>query len=171
MHPNNNGTPVKNPRPVRPGQAAFRIFLLGCLANLTATGCFVPQPVEDIPAPSSNVQIRLSDPAQMRISRQAGRPVTGVTGEVVQADGDSIIVAVRWREIARGSTGRIGPDVVRLSQVDVAEMYEPQFSLTRTIVFAGIITAVGIFVVGGLLEGGSGSSNDTPGDDDGPNTM
>lgn len=161
-------TTVRNRQTHRFGRACFHFFLLGCLVNLTA-GCFVPQPIEHVPEPSTEVQIELNEQAKARLSYQARLPVNSVTGRVLQASRDSIILAVRWGEVAGGSYGRPGPDVVRLSQLDIARISQPRFDLGRTVLFTGIMTAVAVVVVGGILGsgvGGIGNDGDLGNDDD-----
>lgn len=141
-----------------------RILLLVCLVNLTS-GCFVAHPVEEVPAPSTEIQVALTDEAAARISLQAGRALQGVTGRVLTADADSLILSVRWTEIAGGSSGRPGPDVVRLAQADIEQINRPRFSLARSLVLAGGIALVAVGIVAGILNAGGGDSEDEPGPD------
>lgn len=149
-------------------RAVFDIVVLICLLNLT-TGCFVPQPLEEAPAPGTDVQVRLTEPAQSRISVQAGRVVEAVAGRVVRLDADSLVLAVRWREIAGGSYGRPGPDVVRLARAEIADLQRPRFSLTRTVAFGAAVALAIVVVASGALGIGGGTPDEKePGEDDPP---
>lgn len=146
----------------------LRLLLVVSLLNLT-TGCFVPQPVDEWPGPAADVQLRLSDEAAERISRQAQQPVEGVAGQVVRITPDSVIVAVRWGQIAGGSSGRPGPDVVRLARSEVEEVATPRFSLTRTLLLAGALTLAGIAIATGLFGIAAGNPGEDDGEGPGPN--
>lgn len=147
-------------------RAGFDIVVLVCLLNLT-TGCFVPQPVEEAPAPGADVQVRLTEPAQARISVQAGRAVEAVAGRVIRIDADSLIVAVRWGEIAGGSSGRPGPDVVRLAQSEIDDLMRPRFSLSRTLALGVVVAASIVLLASGALGigGGTPDEQEPTGDD------
>lgn len=141
---------------------ALRIVLIGCLLNLTA-GCFTLRPVDDeIPPPQANLRVRLNPEASARISAQAGRPVEQVVGQVIQADADSLVLAVRWGEMIGAQVGRLGPDVVRLARVEAVEITRPQLSPVRTALLAGGIAAVILALIGIGIE-----SVDSGGDDGG----
>lgn len=144
---------------INPG-ALPRVLLLACLLNLTTAGCFSPQPLGEAPAPDTDVQVRLGDEAARRISYQAGRAVGVVSGRVVRSDPDSLVLAVRWREIAGGSSGRPGPDVVRLGASDIVEVMRPQFSLSRTLFLVGGVALLVAALGSDLFGTGGGNPDD-----------
>lgn len=150
-------------RRTSPRGTILRLLLLVCLVNLT-TGCFVSQPIEGDPVPETDVQILLTEDAALRISRQAGRPVGALAAQVVQVRPDSLILAVRWREIASGSSGRPGPDVVRLARSEIESIERPQFSLRQTLVLVGVTAVVVAAIVGGIMQGFGGNTTDGPSD-------
>lgn len=141
----------------------LRLLLVLTLVNLT-TGCFVSQPIEGDPAPETEVQVLLTEEAALRVSQQAQRPVGALAARVMQVRPDSLVLAVRWREIASGSSGRPGPDVVRLARSEIESIERPQFSLRKTLVLAGVAVVVAGAIVGGIMQGFGGNTDDGPGD-------
>lgn len=146
----------------RPRHILVRLLLLGCFVNLV-TGCFVPQPVEETPAPATDIQVRLTEGAARRVSLQAGRALEGVSGRVLRVDDDSLVLAVRWREIAGGSTGRPGADIVRLARSDIEQIQRPRFSLSRTLMLGGVVALAIAAFASGFLDSGGGSPDDGSG--------
>lgn len=145
----------------------LHLLLLLSLVNLT-TGCFATQPIEGTPEPESEVQVVLTEEAALRVSRQARRPVEGVAGRVIQAGPDSLVLAVRWREIAGGSSGRPGPDVVRLAMSEIESIQRPEFSFRQTLVMVVVGAVVVAALVGGVLQAGTGNNGDGPTDNPPP---
>jgi hypothetical protein len=138
------------------------VILAGSLLNLSLGGCFPLQPVEGMPAPASDVRVHLTEPAATRVSSQTRLPVTSVSGQVVRAVADSLVLLVHWGDLARSAQGWTVDDTVRFGGTDIERIEAPRFSLTRSLLFAG----GAVLVIVGLLSFVPGAFN--PGGDDDP---
>lgn len=123
------------------------VILAGSLMNLTLAGCFPLQPLEGTPAPASDVRVHLTPPAAARISGRTVLPVSSVAGRVVNADGDSLVLLVRWGSLGTTAQGRTGEEVVHLGRSEIERIESPRFSLSRTVLFV----AGGALLIAGLL--------------------
>lgn len=123
------------------------LLLTAALANLTLAGCFPLQPVEGLPAPESDVRVELTEAAATRISSRTVLPISSVAGRVMRADEDSLVLIVRWREMAATARGRTEAEVVRLGRSDIQSIDARRFSLSRTVLFV----AGGALLIAGLL--------------------
>lgn len=154
-----NGMSYRNSRGFR---KHVGVILGGSLMNLTLAGCFPLQPLEGTPAPATDVRVHLTPPAAARISGQTVLPVSSVAGRVVDADGDSLVLLVRWGSLGTTAQGRTGEEVVHLGRSEIERIESPRFSLSRTVLFA----AGGALLIVGLLSIAPGIID--PSDDDDP---
>lgn len=147
----------------------LRRSALGVLVttSLALGGCYAYSPVgTEAPGPGAEVRATLSEEGARRLARPRLLGAGNVlTGNVLVADGDSLTLSVRRREL-RG-VERFGSrrDTVALATRDVASLEKQKLKVLPTAAVAAAAGGGMVAAFGVLLEGASGQAGQGDGSD------
>ncbi len=142
----------------------MRAFVVVVLMVLSGCYSYVPVAVSG-PPPGTRANLVLTDEGTVEMARLVGPRAQAIEGDVVSANGESLILAVRRVERRDGIEEFWKGEQVTVPRAAVATFTERKLSRTRTVLFtAG--AAIGAFFLGkafGEATGIFGRSGGGPG--------
>jgi hypothetical protein len=126
------------------------------LAFLVLAGCYSYRPV-DTPAPDSGdrVEADLTDQGTVAMASQIGPGALSVRGEVLQAQPETLVLALT-SVLGRNQQETFWKgEHVRLPLVTVARVQQRRFALKKTLLFGGAVLG-GLFAAVAAFDGSGG---------------
>lgn len=123
---------------------------------LVLTGCYSYRPLET-PSPSfgTRVEADLTDRGTVAMASQIGPGALSVRGEVLQAEPETLVLALT-SVLGRNQQETFWKgEHVRLPLVTVARVQQRRFSLKKTLVFGGAVIG-GLFAAVAAFDGSGG---------------
>ena len=126
----------------------MRIGMLGLVMLLSLSGCYSYVPVAvSGPPPGARANLVLTDEGTVEMARLVGPSTRAIEGDVMSANGEGLVLAVRRLERRDGIEEFWKGEQVTVPRAAVATYTERKLSRTRTALFgAGALAAA--FVLG-----------------------
>jgi hypothetical protein len=131
------------------------------IALLVLPGCYSYRPLET-PSPSSGTRVEadLTDRGTVVMASQIGPGALSVRGEVLQAEPETLVLALT-AVLGRNQQETFWKgEHVRLPLVTVARVQQRRFSLKKTLLFGGAVVG-GLFAAVAAFDGGGGGGGGT----------
>lgn len=139
-----------------------RIVSIASLAAMALTGCYSYAPIrpEDVSA-GTVARARLDPDEARRVAEIIGRDDRLLEGEVLEADGDRLLLAVPMTTTAAGMSPRQFHQRVELRRGSILEVEARQFSALKT----GLLAGAGAILIGAAIAGAFSGNDDSDGNE------
>lgn len=139
-----------------------RSIALYCLAAMAATGCYSFEPVrmEQVTA-GSIARARLDADEARRVAEVIGREDRVLEGEVLEADGDRLLMAVPMTMSTAGLSPRQFHQRVEVRRTAIIEVETRRFDALKTVLVLG----GGAIIAGAAVAAAFAAADDPEGDD------
>lgn len=139
----------------------MKASLMTGLACMLVAGCYTYRPLPSVdaamPAPGTQVEIRLTTAGAASLANQVGPDVLLMDGTLVSADSGAITLKMSRTESARHISADWKGEQVTIPVGDVASVGERKLSVGATALLGGL--AGGSMVAAVALFGGSGTAS------------
>ncbi len=139
---------------------------LGLVLLPLLAGCYVNRPVADVqpePAPGTRLVIELTDVGRVAMAPQVGPDVGRVEGALIQRSDSQYVLGIQKVYGLYGALQKWEGEQMTFPKTYVRRLFERRFSLGRTLIVAGGVTACLVTLGASTSLLGGGGSDTGPG--------